>query len=94
MGQGVLHTLEQEGVNNLKHVAQHRELGGMFFHESMKGRGRGFGGPASHARTFPDLVTPPGFSDEEVMFHFIYQYTFLEYHITLKCESPSQFMMI
>ncbi len=43
-------TLEQEGVNNLKHV----------FHESMNRRGRGSGGLASHTCTFPDLVTLQG----------------------------------
>ncbi len=33
-------------------------------------------------------------SDEEAMLDFIYQYNFLEYHIKLKCETPSRFMMI
>ncbi len=37
-----------------------RMEGGVFFKEVRMEGGRGSGGPASHTRTFTDLVPPPG----------------------------------
>ncbi len=39
--------------------------GGMIFMNTWTGGGRGSGGPASHTRTFPDLVPPPRESSTE-----------------------------
>ncbi len=41
---------------NLRLTREHGKTQGDF---TVNGRGYGSGGPASHTRTFPDLVTPP-----------------------------------
>ncbi len=46
-----------------------RMEGGVFYKEVRMEGGWGSGGPASHTRTFPDLVPPPGTSPKRSTVH-------------------------
>ncbi len=50
----------ERGLKLRTRRAVSRMEGGVFFKEVRMEGGRGSGGPASHTRTFPDLVPPPG----------------------------------